>query len=194
MSLLSWPRLRRWLPLRCLLVALAGLLSLGVWWSGWNALHSARQHHQQALARLQQAEQLQARGQHRQTLASRYTPIWQQLRRQGRLAGENRLLALETLSALRQHPGVDSLSYQLGPRQPLAWPWPNPQASSLRHSPLQLTFRLNDPAALPELFSGLALLPGLLLPADCQWQRSNETGHTAHGECQLVWVSGAETE
>ena len=37
MSLLSWPRLRRWLPLRCLLVALAGLLSLGVWWSGWNA-------------------------------------------------------------------------------------------------------------------------------------------------------------
>lgn len=194
MSLLSWPRLRRWLPLRCLLVALAGLLSLGVWWSGWNALHSARQHHQQALVRLQQAEQLQARGQHRQTLASRYTPIWQQLRRQGRLAGENRLLALETLSALRQHPGVDSLSYQLGPRQPLAWAWPNPQASSLRHSPLQLTFRLNDPAALPELFSGLALLPGLLLPADCQWQRSNETGDTAHGECQLVWVSGAETE
>lgn len=194
MSLLSWPRLRRWLPLRCLLVALAGLLSLGVWWSGWNALHSARQHHQQALARLQQAEQLQARGQYRQTLASRYTPIWQQLRRQGRLAGENRLLALETLSALRQHSGVDSLSYQLGPRQPLAWPWPNPQASSLRHSPLQLTFRLNDPAALPELFSGLALLPGLLLPADCQWQRSNETGDTAHGECQLVWVSGAETE
>ena len=194
MNLLSWPRLRRWLPLRCLLVALAGLLSLGVWWSGWNALHSARQHHQQALARLQQAEQLQARGQHRQTLASRYTPIWQQLRRQGRLAGENRLLALETLSALRQHSGVDSLSYQLGPRQPLAWPWPNPQASSLRHSPLQLTFRLNDPAALPELFSGLALLPGLLLPADCQWQRSNETGDTAHGECQLVWVSGADTE
>lgn len=194
MSLLSWSWLRRWLPLRCLLVALAGLLSLGVWWSGWNALHSARQHHQQALARLQQAEQLQARGQHRQTLASRYTPIWQQLRRQGRLAGENRLLALETLSALRQHPGVDSLSYQLGPRQPLAWAWPNPQASSLRHSPLQLTFRLNDPAALPELFSGLALLPGLLLPADCQWQRSNETGDTAHGECQLVWVSGAETE
>lgn len=194
MNLPRWPLLRRWLPLRCLLVALAGLLSLSVWWSGWDALHSARRHHQQALARLQHAEQLQTHWQHRQALAARYTPIWQQLRQQGRLAEENRLLALETLSALRQHPGVDSLSYQLGPRQPLAWPWPNPQASSLRHSPLQLTFRLNDPAALPELFSGLALLPGLLLPADCQWQRSNETGDTAHGECQLVWVSGAETE
>ncbi len=194
MNLPRWPLLRRWLPLRCLLVALAGLLSLSVWWSGWDALHSARRHHQQALARLQHAEQLQTHWQHRQALAARYTPIWQQLRQQGRLAEENRLLALETLSALRQHPGVDSLSYQLGPRQPLAWPWPDPSAASLRHSPLLLNFRLSAPTALPELLSGLASLPGLLLPTDCQWQSSSDKDLSVHGECRLVWVSAAEAE
>ena len=37
MNLPRWPLLRRWLPLHCLLVALAGLLSLSVWGGGWGA-------------------------------------------------------------------------------------------------------------------------------------------------------------
>lgn len=189
MSRPRWRQLRRWLPLRCLLVALAGLLSLGVWWSGWEALQAARQQHDAELARLRQAEQLPLHWQRRQALAAGYAPIWQQLRNQGRLAAENRLLALETLSTLSQRPGVDSLSYQLGPRQPLDWRWPSPAAAGLCHSSLQLTFRLVSPTLLPDLLAGLDGWPGLLLPAHCQWRQISEGEAKVQGECRLGWVS-----
>lgn len=117
MSLPRWPQLRRWLPLRCLLVALAGLLSLSVWWCGCGTrctAPAAASAGAGPVAACPAATDALGTARHwRRSLHAHLAAIAPA----GRLAEENRLLALETLSALRQHPGVDSLELP-------AWPTP----------------------------------------------------------------------
>lgn len=184
---IKWPVWVDLLPWRCLLVALSLSLGLGVAWAGWHHWRVADASLAAQYRLLSEARTQLAALQQRQQQSLRDAPLWHTAHQRGWLTAENRLAALDVLARLPHQPGVLHVRTQLGPRQPLSWPWPS--AAPLLHSTLQIRMRLSHPHHLPAMLAPLVELPGLMLPTACQWQRQDATDAAVEGECLLAWVS-----
>lgn len=109
------------------------------------------------------------------------------LARQGLIGPERRLEWVETLDAARRRQGIDSISYEILPQQPLDTP--AGQSLQWMESRMRLTLQVRHAGVLLGLLDALHEVDSaLVLPQACRMARRTD-GAGLDGECELRWLT-----